>query len=83
MDKYIALNQKDINECQMIGVNLKYFYNIFYPVLLNKEGKYEPHVEYIYKERILGISPEKIIRCPLFIIYPTMGGGNDRMFYNI
>ena len=82
-ENYIALNQNDKNECQMVGVNLKYFYNIFYPVLLNKEGKYEPHVEYIYKERILGISPEKIIRCPSFPIDPIMGGGNDRMFYFI
>lgn len=80
LDHFIALNQQDMDDCQMVGVHLKYFYMVFYPVLLNKNGIYECHVEYIYKERILGISPEKIIRCPSFPIDPVMGGGNDRVF---
>lgn len=79
-DHFIALNQHDIDDCQMVGVHLKYFYLVFYPVLLNKYGTYEPHVENIYKERILGISPDKIIRCPSFPIDPIMGGGNYRIF---
>jgi hypothetical protein len=82
-DNYIALNQHDIEECQMVGVNLKNFYDVFDPILLNKDGKYEPHVEYIYKERILAISVEKIIRCPSFPVDPIMSGGNDRIFHYI
>jgi|LauGreSuBDMM15SN_2_FD.fasta_scaffold113521_1 hypothetical protein len=83
LDHYIALNQQDIEECQMVGVHLNYFYLVFYPVLLNKNGIYEPHVEYIYKERILGISPDKMIRCPSFPIEPTFGGGSFRRFTHI
>jgi hypothetical protein len=80
LDLFIALNQHDIDECQMVGVHLKYFYMVFYPVLLDKDGRYQPHVEYIYKERILGISPDKIIRCPSFPIEPTLGGGSFKCF---
>lgn len=81
--KYIALNQNDWNECQMVGVNILYFYEVFHPLLINKDGRYDGHVENIYKERILAIMPEKIIRCPIFPIDPTMGGGSSKIFTEI
>lgn len=83
LKKYMALNQNDINECQMVGVNILYFYCVFYPKLINFKGEYDEHVENIYKERILNLMSEKIIRCPSFQIRPTIGGGNDRVFIEI
>jgi hypothetical protein len=83
LKNYIALNQNNIDECQMVGVNILYFYSVFYPKLINFKCEYDGHVENIYKERILEIMSEKVIRCPSFKIPPTLGGGNDRIFIEI
>jgi hypothetical protein len=84
MNEYHVLHQDDINDCQMVGVKIDYFYDLFFPKLINKRGNYDPHVENIYKERIIEcFSYEKILKCPRFDIELTLGGGGPKKFTHI
>lgn len=83
IDKYDVFSQNDIDECQMVGVKYSYFYNVFFPKLINKNGQYDPHVENIYRERINNFPIERILRCPQFDIELTLGGGGPKKYYYI
>jgi hypothetical protein len=66
-----------------MGVHLSQFDKIFRPNVINKNGDYDGHVENIYSERMGMFADERILRCPLFGIEPTMAGGGDEVFYYI
>jgi hypothetical protein len=76
-------NNKETFRCQLIGVHLSQFDKIFRPNVINKNGDYDGHVENIYSERMGMFDSERILRCPLFGIEPTMAGGGDEVFYYI
>jgi len=80
LNSYDGLTQQDTFRCQMVGVHISRFYDIFHPQLYNKNGEYDGHVERMYEERMTNFTEEKILRCPYFDIEPTKEGGGDKIF---
>jgi hypothetical protein len=83
INSYFGLTQNNISCCQIVGTNISYFDNIFHPNLINKNGNYDGHVENIYKERMLDLPENKVLRCPIFEIEPTLEGGGSKIFTSL
>ena len=82
LKKYDCLSQNDINRCEMVGCNTKWFHIIFNQYMIDKYNKYDFHVENIYKYRIHTFFKNVLI-CDKFQIEPTQRGGNSEIYTDI
>ena len=78
LNKYDALRQNDINRCEIIGTHIKNFNKVFDLKILDENGKYNGHVEAVYRYRILLFN--NILTCKKFTIEPTQRGGLNQIF---
>ena len=80
LDNYktiIALRQSSDLRCEILGIHKKFFNLLFELNLSDELGNFYPHVETVYKNRLLLLNQEKILICPPFNIEPTKMGGID------
>jgi hypothetical protein len=80
---YNALRQNNPTSCELLGASHKVFPKIFNPYLINREGKYDGHVESIYKYRIDLLPPAKVLHAPKFNIEPTLRGGHKQIMVHL
>ena len=73
LDAWDGLRQNTCDRCEIVGCSRRKFPFLFNAFLLNKEGKYDGHVENIYKWRMTQLN--KVFICPVFTIEPTQMGG--------
>jgi len=78
---YDALTLCNQNKCEIIGTNVKYFYNVFDINLKNANGEFDGHVENIYKYR-MSLIPN-VFRCKQLNIEPTQQGGFNIMINSL
>jgi len=78
LNKYDALRQNNISRCEIVGTHIKNFKKVFDLILIDENGKYNPHVESVYKYRISLLN--NIIECKKFNIEPTQRGGLNQIF---
>jgi len=78
LNKYDALRQNDINRCEIVGTHIKNFKKVFDLKILDENGKYNGHVEAVFRYRISLLN--NIITCKKFIIEPTQRGGLNQVF---
>jgi hypothetical protein len=81
LSNFQALCQNDRSRCEMVGCHVNSFRYIFHQNLINNKGKYDGHVENIYKERINIY--KRVLRCKLFNIESTQRGGTKNKYINI
>jgi hypothetical protein len=77
LNKYDALRQNNMNRCEIVGTHIKNFKKVFALKLLDKNGKYNGHVESIYKYRISLLNNKFV--CKQFSIEPTKRGGLNQI----
>ena len=82
INNFNALTQNNINRCEIVGSHINNFHIIFNKYLINENGKYEGHVENIYKYRINNLF-KNVIRCKQFSIEPTQRGGKNEKYNNL
>ena len=77
IDDYLVLRQNSPDNCEIVGVNINNFEDIFMPAhFRNSDGKWHHHIENVYKDRILTkFSEDKVLVCDVFQIEPTQQGG--------
>ena len=77
IDDYLVLRQNSPDNCEIVGVNVSNFGDIFMPAhFRNSDGKWHHHIESVYKDRILTkFSEDKVLVCDVFPIEPTQQGG--------
>jgi hypothetical protein len=77
IDDYLVLRQNSPDNCEIVGVNVNHFSDIFMPAhFRNSDGKWHHHIENVYKDRILTkFSEDKTLVCDVFQIEPTQQGG--------
>jgi hypothetical protein len=75
--EYSVLRQNSPDNCEIVGVNISNFGDIFMPShFRNSDGKWHHHIENVYKDRIVTKFPEdKVLVCDVFQIEPTQQGG--------
>lgn len=78
LNKYDALRQNDINRCEIVGTHIKNFKKVFDLKILDENGKYNGHVEAVFRYRISLLN--NIITCKKFTIEPTQRGGLNQIF---
>jgi hypothetical protein len=81
LNEYDCLTQNDRKRCEMVGSHINNFSNIFNIILLDKNNKYEGHIENIWEYRTSQY--DKILVCKEFNIEPTKRGGLDEVFSTI
>ena len=81
LNEYDCLTQNDRKRCEMVGSHINNFSNIFNIMLLDKNNKYEEHIENIWEYRTSQY--DKILVCKEFNIEPTKRGGLDQIFSTI
>lgn len=81
LDGFQALCQNNKSRCEMVGSHIKSFRYIFHTELINNKGKYDGHVENIYKERISKY--KYVLHCKTFKIEPTQRGGMKQKYITI
>ena len=77
LNKYDGIRQNNINRCEIVGTHIKNFKKVFASILLDKTGKYNGHVESIYKYRISLLNNTLV--CKQFSIEPTKRGGLNQI----
>jgi len=83
IQNYNALRQNNPTSCELLGASHKAFPKIFNRYLINHEGKYDGHVETIYKYRIDLFPPAKVLHAPKFNIEPTLRGGHKQIMLHL
>lgn len=84
LDSFDILKQNNIHSCQLIGVRLSLFMNLFQRDLIDNNGNYNADVEKIYVERmLLNFTEERRLICPVFPIEPTLEGGGPNVFHQL
>jgi hypothetical protein len=78
LTKYDAIRQFDIDRCELVGCRHDHFWYIFNIALCTDANNYEPHIETIWRDRILKY--DNIITCDAFPINPTQRGGVNESF---
>jgi len=81
LQKYDCLTQNDTDRCEMVGCHYKHFANFFNVLLLDKDKKYNGHIEAVWKFRTTLY--KNILRCKIFNIKETQRGGLDETFTTI
>ena len=76
---YDVLTQYDVDSCEIVGCNKKHFDHIFNNDLLDENGQYMGHVEYVYKHKCSLY--KNAIRCIPFPIEPTCKGGTPQIHH--
>jgi len=72
-----AICQNGIYRCEVIGCNKKFFDKLFNISLLQDDGWYCNHIEFLYSERLNKL--DKILMCKPLSIPPTQHGGIDKV----
>ena len=77
INDYLVLRQNNPDNCEIVGVNINNFGDVFMPAhFRNSDGKWHHHIENVYKDRIITKFPEdKVLVCDVFQIEPTQQGG--------
>lgn len=78
LNKYDALRQNNISRCEIVGTHIKNFNKVFDLKILDENGKYNGHVEAVFRYRISLLN--NIITCKKFAIEPTQRGGLNQIF---
>jgi len=81
--KYAALSQENGDRCEMVGARKDHFAKIFDKRNVNRLGKKENHVEYVYRDRMQSLPKNQVLRCREFAIEPTERGGVNQVFTTI
>jgi len=81
MNNYDVLTQNDVERCEIIGCHIKHFADIFNNNLLNEDGVYTGHVEYVYKYRCSLY--KNALKLKIFQIEPTQRGGSPEIYNTI
>lgn len=82
--KYV-IEQNNSSRCEMVGVHRDYFKTIFNPSMNTPCGRvFMPHMEsYIQYQIGHSINNSQRIKCPIFHIEDTLGGGDNKIFSDI
>ena len=83
LDAYDCLTQFKRSRCEMVGSHAKNFTDVFALQLLNQCGRYDGHVEHIWRFRTSQYSDQRVLVCKEFAIEPTVRGGINETFYSI
>jgi len=78
---YDVLIQYDPERCEIVGCHKNNFHHIFNNDLLDENGKYMGHVEYVYRYKCSLY--KNVIRCKPFPIEPTCRGGVNQMVHYV
>jgi hypothetical protein len=81
--KYVALTQENGDRCEMVGARKDHFFKIFDKRNVNRLGKKEHHIEYVYRDRMQALPKNQVLRCREFAIEPTGRGGVNQVFTTI
>ena len=81
MNNYDVLTQNDVNKCEIVGCHINHFSDIFNNNLLNEDGIYTGHVEYVYKYRCSLYN--NVLHLKVFQIEPTQRGGTPEIYNTI
>jgi hypothetical protein len=81
LNKFDCLTQFNRSRCEMVGSHIKNFRFIFNTHLVNKQNKYDGHIENIWRERTMCFKNN--LRCRPFEIEPTQRGGIAEIYKTI
>jgi len=81
LNKISCLTQFDRNRCEMVGSHIKYAPYIFNTNLIDETGKYNGHIEHVWKIRTSKF--KNILVCKKFNIQKTQRGGVNQSFTDI